>query len=1021
MRKERIKSIVVFKTSNALIGYSMANIRLLKTIDISLWQIIYFYGIMRLLVFILFFLRVMQLKAQQPSYIHFNSQNGLPGNTVYYSYQDRNGYIWLSTDKGVARYNGYGFTIFNANNGLSDHMIFDIFQDSKDRIWFACQNGELCYYQNGKFFNKSNSTLLSKIRTNSTGLKVFENSKKELFYLTQRFLVKMIDDSVLVTELKEDKAYSTMIRNNKGDVLSLSYDKTAIHIHNVANQTGIQFSHGEKEVMPRLNTKADWIDSSYIFSSNRSLVRIPEEGGDYTILHKYDHMIQFIRKYDKSRIWVGTQKGLYVFNTGTNKNEKQWFKENSISCSMKDREGNIWVTSLDNGVFLILNDRSGLMNASEGLTFTNTNRVIDLDSNTTLIGSDYFRFAIIQGNEIKNFSLPQREGNGLIRNARKDRNGNIYVFTAVNIMKLNKNFENIKTYEAAIRDIYFDSFDSVYIARTNGVAKIHVSLFDQIGNDLDAFLHSSVRLRHNVSFLFVDEKERVWAVGGNEVIPFNKSPSLILKDDPLFSVNINDMTGAFEKTIYISSGINGIKVVNKSKVHYINTSNGLASNFVTSLCLDEKEDLWASTSLGVSLIKIEEQAGEIKFNVKNYSFVHGLPQSSVSDVIYKKGKIWASTVSGLCIIDPNDLNKENPLPTLLVEKILFKDSLMDATRRNFKIPYQFNDLRIEYLALSVGAQGNLKYKYSMKGLQDGQSETNDLKLHYPSLAPGSYTLELSAINEAGRSSKPVQLFIEIIPEWYQTSIFRGIVLLFLVFTITLIIYFRNRSWKRSQQLKESLLLTENKRLELEQKALRLHMNPHFIFNAINAIDGFYAQGENDAGKRYINRFSKILRTLLDHSSHKLISLQKEVELLINYLELNKLRFPDKFNYRINIDRNLDVENIAIPPMILQPFVENSIIHGIAPLKKEGLIEINMSAKGAYLFCEVKDNGIGLQRSRVINKDRIHKSTGIQVSIERIKANCKNKEDNYKIEEYTDSLGNIAGTCVHFQIDLQTLH
>lgn len=976
---------------------------------------------MRHILYIVLLFIFIQLKAQQPSYIHFSPQNGLPGNTVYYCYQDQEGYIWFATDKGVARYNGYGFTVFNANDGLSDNQIFDIFQDSQKRIWFACQNGELSYYFKGKFYNKSNSAILSKVKTYSTGLKIFEDDKNNLFYLTQNFLVRIKDDSVTTYELKDDNAYSTMIRNDKNEVFTLSYSRSDISVVKAISKKEMKFSHGNKEVMPRLNTKADLISANVVFSSNDLLVQKSLLAGQYKVLKKYDQMLQFVRKVDDEHLWVGTQKGLFLFSLRTAANEMHWFKENSISCAMKDREGNIWVTSLDNGVFLLLNPKTQLLDNTVGLTFRNTHRLIELDSSTTLIGSDYFRFALIQNSSIKNMELPQREGNGLIRNARKDRQGNIYVFTSVNLMKLNNNFEVVKTYKVAIRDIYFDRFDSVYIARTNGLAKVHIAELDRMENELDAFIHSKVRLKTSISFLFIDKKEKIHAVGGKGVIPFEKGNSLQVNEDPLFSVNITDIVQSTANITFIASGINGIKLIYKGNEFYVNTKNGLGSNFVTSLVLDKDENLWAGTSAGISFVRILTNGNDLQFKIKNFSMNHGLPENTVNDLSFNHGKIWASTASGLCMFEPEDFGKDLLPPKLVIERITFKDSLMDPEQRKFRIPFAFNHLNVDFIAISIGAQGKLKYRYSMKGLEESSALTTDLNLHYPSLAPGIYTLEINAMNEDGRESEPMAIEIEIMPEWYQTLAFKFLLFFIMVILIYTVFYYRNRSWKRNQQLKESLLIGENKRLELEQKALRLHMNPHFIFNAINSIDGFYAAGEHDAGKRYINRFSKILRTLLDNSSHKFISLQKEEELLVNYLELNKLRFADKFDYTITIEEGLDKENTAIPPMILQPFVENAIIHGIAPLKKKGSIEVSILTNGKFLKCEIKDNGIGLARSKEINKGRIHLSTGINVSIERIKANCSLKENVFEIRDQIDQEGYITGTCVCFQLDLQSLY
>lgn len=232
-------------------------------------------------------------------------------------------------------------------------------------------------------------------------------------------------------------------------------------------------------------------------------------------------------------------------------------------------------------------------------------------------------------------------------------------------------------------------------------------------------------------------------------------------------------------------------------------------------------------------------------------------------------------------------------------------------------------------------------------------------------------------------------------------------------------------------MKEHLLNLENEKLEtqhkqaiyekelieLEHQALRLHMNPHFIFNAINSIQGFYASGETNKAKLYISKFSGLLRMILDHSKKEFIDISDELKIINYYLELNELRFEDKFIYEIEVDRKLIDEHCSIPPMLIQPFIENAIIHGIAPLKTKGKINVSIKEEGDYIKCEISDNGVGRNHSYELNKDRIHNSTGIKVTMERIKMinGELNKKNSFEIVDMEDEQGKPTGTLVRFYV------
>ncbi len=986
--------------------------------------------------FVLVFLFPCFLFSQQPTYIQFTVNNGLPSNTVYYVAQDREGYFWFATDKGLARFNGYNFAIYTTNDGLNDNEIFDIYEDDQGRIWFACSNGNLSYYKEGHFFNKTNSKFLSSIKSPYIGLKVLEDKQNTIHFITQKSSIAIAKAAnVKQNFLTDDIANSTLVKNKNNEVVALSYDRHNIFLNNLTTSKQISFSHNNKLLMPRLNTKADVIGDDIYFSSENKVVKKGLNSDEPQIIGTFKNMIQFIRKKSSNQLWIGTQNELFSFDLKLNQKEKELFSGSSISSVFTDNEDHLWVTTLNNGVFLLLNQNIELINKSNGLNFENSIYLKAIDSTKLFIGSSEFKGALLSNAKIENIELTKSRGTGVIRSVKTDDQNNYYILTPVSLVKLNKDLKLVNEYKTALRDIYFDKNDSLYIARSNGVSIIHVKDLDKNYKNLDLFFHNNIRFKHNTNYFYKSASSQLYCIGNEGVKTLFSTKDLI--NDEKFKNNISDLVETKDNFLFISSSINGIKVVHNNRQFDINTSNGLPSNFITCLTLDDENVLWAGTTNGLAKINYKINNNKLELDINNYTTKDGLINNSINDIVFFKQKIWISTGNGICTFKKNHLHKTSKAPQLNITSVTFNDSIHESLNQLYSSNYNKNNLKINFCGISSGSLNNLKYSYRMKGLEETWNTTTNLELQYPSLVPGNYIFEIKALNAMGISSPTRQIDIQIKPAFYQTLLFKIGLSAFIVIIIALIIANRIKVWRKNHELRENLLLSENKRLELakeeinmqmklielEQKALRLHMNPHFLFNAINAINGFYASGEPDLGKKYITKLSQLLRMLLDFSGQKFISIQQEIDLLNNYFILNQLRFQNKFEYSITVDSNLNKASIAIPPMIIQPFVENALIHGIAPLKELGNIQVKIMKYNSNLLCEIRDNGIGRERSNKINEGRIHTSTGIKVTEERIKAHftSANNEPNLIIEDLFDDKNNCIGTLVRFELNLVELY
>ena len=275
-------------------------------------------------------------------------------------------------------------------------------------------------------------------------------------------------------------------------------------------------------------------------------------------------------------------------------------------------------------------------------------------------------------------------------------------------------------------------------------------------------------------------------------------------------------------------------------------------------------------------------------------------------------------------------------------------------------------------------QKHTTYEYRLVGLETYLIQTNNNYAYYSNIPEGEYIFLVKEKN----SSQSLSLNIHVQGPFWQQWWFAPIVFLFVLGMISIVLYFFFLYRSRQQ------LHIQSVRHELEIKALRAQMNPHFIFNSMNTIDAYILRKRFVEASDCLQKFSKLIRQILENSENQTITIAKEIETLRLYIELEQERFSHSFDYELAIEPLLLEENYQIPPLLLQPFVENAILHGIRHLtERHGKILINLCIVDGLLLCVIEDNGIGREASSEINQQRQdgHQSMGVDITMERIKS------------------------------------
>jgi len=383
-----------------------------------------------------------------------------------------------------------------------------------------------------------------------------------------------------------------------------------------------------------------------------------------------------------------------------------------------------------------------------------------------------------------------------------------------------------------------------------------------------------------------------------------------------------------------------------------------------------------------------------------------------------KGYTWVATSDRVTRIDPRMIRQNNSEPVIYLRSVEASSGQNDTIEslspdQPAKLRWYQKDLRFTYHALSYHAPERVLYSYLLKGYDKGWSAPAPARYaNYTNLKPGDYEFRVKACNENGIwCDTPATFSFSIVPAIWQTRGFLITANIFFFLLAVYAVYYYLRQKRKKQEEREKL---DKHFTELKLMTIRNQMDPHFTFNAITSLGTLIYTEKKEAAYDYLVKFSDLIRKTLE-SSHKVARpLQDELDFIRNYLDLQKYRFKNKFEYRVDIGRDVDLHT-PIPRMIIETHVENALKHGLVHSAKEGLIEVKIYKEDRTLVIEITDNGIGREESRWLNEGSTR--IGLKVTEQFYTLiNKYNKEKiTRKIIDLYDTSGNPAGTKVIINI------
>ncbi|TMI84870.1 MAG: hypothetical protein E6H10_05005 [Bacteroidetes bacterium] len=344
------------------------------------------------------------------------------------------------------------------------------------------------------------------------------------------------------------------------------------------------------------------------------------------------------------------------------------------------------------------------------------------------------------------------------------------------------------------------------------------------------------------------------------------------------------------------------------------------------------------------------------------------------------------------------------------------------------LKYDQNTISIEAGIIDYySKKGKIRYKLGQNGKEGDWQYPPDYIIRYESLSPGSYRLAVQSSNNSNEFNSPEKiLLINISPAFWNTWWFRVIAVCCLIGIVYGILRWRLQQKFRQQlahsEKEKQIAELQRQKTEMEMQALRAQMNPHFIFNSLNSINRFILQNNRAQASEYLTKFSKLVRMILQNSQASLISLESELESLQLYLEMESLRFNYHFNYKISVPKHMDVDVLKVPPLIIQPYVENAIWHGLMHKGEKGQLDIEVSQEDGYLYFKISDDGIGRKHAAALASKSAtkHKSMGLRITADRIAMlqTGNGNESPVTINDLVNADGTVAGTEVIIKIPVE---
>jgi len=916
--------------------------------------------------FILFLLlQTLLMHGQQPQLWHYSLSDGLPSNTVYSVYQDSKGFMWFCTSWGISRFDGHHFETITSNHGLPDNETFQAWEDSWQRLWVSTYNGSPTYIYNGKVYSVHNDNLCRLMEKKKIGF--YDIAPRWDLYSDRH--KKYVIGKESISNPKDSTAQSSHMHfSDQGSDYYISLKK--IIKKNYPGSTTV-YTFKEKAVRPCFYLNGHL----YVRYINFIYDIIFKEGKPVIKKIKVPGNILDLTVGKNGKIWCCTISGILEYDPeGTADQIPHYVAMKDIvsySCFI-DKQNNSWYAT-NEGVYMQPANKTLVYTTDDGLTDNNVLTVKYLPGGKLVAGYSNSEVMIREKNRFKPlYTLGDGQWNRLKYILPID-NDTFFAGTDRGLFKCSMAGNgNTKLLEFSQKSASIKN-NIVLLSQTSTEKENHL-IYDLRKGTFSQLPKLSTSIAAPATA--IDATGVYWLGTIQGLFYYNAALKKFIQDASLGKNRITSLN-FLKGRLVISTHSDGVFIRNGQRIIKLNKTNGLISNICEKAYVDEKERLWINTDKGLSRISFDD---DMHPSIYHFSAVDGVPSHMINNITFGEGKAFLATSKGIIVIDQDQVSKNQPYKVYFL-KASFKDSTVYYPQK-ISLNYNQNNAQINYTAISYLDQKDIKYKYLLSGAENDTVITEESTLNLGALKPGNYLLNVWASGKNNSWNKtPAVLAIVVKPPFWEELWFMGGMFLLLLVFITIIYRHRINIIRKKEAEK-----TERKKMiaELEMQALRAQINPHFIFNVLNAIQNYYGKEDELNANYYMAAFSDLIRKTLTHSKEHWNTIDKEMSMLKTYIELEQMRFKNHFGYEIFVEPGL--EQIKIPTMLLQTYTENSISHGLRYLKTGGILRISCSRSTDSIICIVEDNGVGFEKAREFDsRPNDYKSMGLKITAGRISA------------------------------------
>ncbi len=959
--------------------------------------------------------------AQQLYFFKPDNLKQLPSSETYNVMQDSKGYIWFSTEAGLCKYNGDNITVFDGAKGLPEGATYCVTEDKKGELWIITSKNRILNYSPEKdMLIESPVSKLYKINQNKNLHQIysakFEGDSN--LWLTAQHTTHKVNVYTNKIELltQNDSADYFFVKKTSSLLeikINMGRDHSKETIKNKMISLLVQAAE-EKKFIPIPFTKnygAVWRSHAIVskkgvsfISFDNTLVKLyPDLSYE---IHRFENVILGVHLDADDDLWVYCFKGgTILFPEGNLANAGiKSLQGLSVTGVCIDKENGVWCTTIEKGVFYCRNKQ--VINYMNIPGMDKKADLLKAIGNRLFVSSQNGELIEFYGSNVKRIKLT--DPSGLSITDILPYNG-AWVITG-------------KGFVLKADSLFRSPFRTINHRGNFTLGANQICLNKDVITGISfGELHETNTYK---SMVRIDPLKSA----GKCLLLTSKKKFLLGCKDGIYEVNETDyshdrvfatktqvskMTETSDGTVWIATKGDGLFTLKDGKFENKGKQLALPSNRLYDLCVDTYQTLWLASGAGIIKIESPYKPG----NVSCYNVNNGIMSNEISGITATQDQLFVSTYDGISSFPLQYDLKNNSQPAIYIHTLKINGTTIDRSNTNPVFPYDQNNLKITFDALTYKKDGAGSIYSRVLGLTTKLESSKIPVLELDNLKPGNYTLLVFALNNDNRVGKPLIWSFTIQRPFWQKPIFIIGLLLILIGAFGLIINITIGRIRKKEQQKTEI----NTRIaQYQMSALRSQMNPHFIFNCINSIQRYVLTNQPDEAYNYLSKFGKLIRLVLNYADENFITLREELEVVELYLQLEQMRVDDRFSYEIKADKGVNYEEIDVPVMMLQPYVENSIWHGIMNMEKgkKGHISIHLSVpEYKVLQIVAEDNGIGREKAAALaEKNHASKSAGINKKRVDI-MNYLGKSDKTRVdmEDVLDKNNNVAGTRVTIKI------